>query len=606
MINRVRKSLSLKIFLILVFVIVLPINIVMLVMKGQFEDYISEEINTRISQTLRKSEDDLYETFDSLLNVSNLLVVNENFRNVFISEMDYYNKAKRFDTILSELSITRLIRDDEIQVTFIDNKNDIYSNWSQNYNDYSSIIEQDWIKESTKMKGHIHWGVFSSPFIVEDDASTRYIGVARGVLSEFTKGDMLGTLIISMRQTNISKVLEKYAYSEKDCVYVCDQTGAVVLRLDSGNRILHEEDHSISHLVAGEGAVKTIQGCKYLVGTYTLDSRWMLDGKTLSVYHFTEYETVTKQFNQLVNHINMLILFVGISIVLFIYFLSKKMIQPVKLLAEQLRIYDMHLESRGTDLDVEREDEIGDLNRAFYKMNENIVALFHTVEKEQKIREQYRVNYLKAQLNPHFLFNTLTMIRWQAIFVNADNIVESIDALGEMLQYSMGKGDEFVSLHEEIRNLEGYIKIQNSRYGRCYQIVNHIPEEIKPYKIIRFILQPVIENSIIHGFRNTEINGSIEIDATIDGDNLLIIVSDNGIGLTEQQIMRLNDYHTIIYEEDKDIESRRFNKIGISNIKDQIRIRFGEQYGLRFESRDGGGTKVVYRLPIVKDQGDIL
>lgn len=601
MMNRVRQSLSLKIFLILVFVIVLPINIVMLVMKGQFEDYISEEINTRITQTLKKSEDDLYETFDSLLNISNLLVVNENFRNIFTGDMDYYNKVKSFDNIISELSTIRLIRDDEIQVTFIDNKNDIYSNWSRNYNDYSSLIEQNWIKESTMMKGRIRWGVFSSPFIVEDDASIRYIGVARSVLSEFTKGDMIGTLVISMRQTSVSSVLEKYAYSEKDCVYVCDQSGAVVLRLDSENRILSEEESNISYILQGDSAVKTIHKSEYLISSYVLDSRWMLDGKTLSVHHFTEYETVTKQFNQLVSHINLIICFAGISIIVFIYFLSKKMIQPIILLSEQLKVYDMHLESSGTYLDVARNDEIGELNRAFYKMNENIVALFHTVKKEQKTKEQYRVNYLKAQLNPHFLFNTLTMIRWQAIFVHADNIVEAIDALGEMLQYSMGKGDEFVSLHDEIKNLEGYVKIQNTRYGRCYKIVNHIPEQMRSYKIIRFILQPVVENSIIHGFRNAEINGCIEIDAAIDADNLVITVSDNGIGLTQQQIAQMNDPRTVAYEEDKDIESRRFNKIGISNIRDQIRIRFGDQYGLEFGSRDGGGTKVVYKLPIVND-----
>ena len=601
MLHRVRKSLSLKIFLILVLVIVLPMNFVMLAMKSRFEEYISEEINARITQTLQKSEDELYETFYRLLNVSNLLVVNENFRKVFTSDIDYYHRVKGFNNILSELSMIRLIQDDEVQVTFIDNRNDIYSNWSLNYNDYSSLIEQDWIKESTMMKGHIRWGVFSNPFIVEDDPSVRYIGVARGVLENYTNGEMLGTLVISMRQNNISQVLSKYSYSENDCVYVCDQNGEVVLKLDSKNQILAENQTNLKHILAGEDSVKTIKERKYLISDYTLDSKWMLDEKTMSVYHFTDYQTVTQQFGQLIGQINLLLLLAAVSVIIFVYFLSRIMVKPIIELAEQLKLYDMDLESREINLNTERKDEIGELNRAFFKMNENIVTLFHTVEKEQKIKEQYRINYLKAQLNPHFLFNTLTMIRWQAIFIHADNIVESIDALGEMLQYSMGKGDEFVSLNDEIKNLEGYVKIQNSRYGKCYKIANSIPEEIRDLKIIRFILQPVVENSIIHGFRNTDIEGYIEIDAKIDEQNLYITVSDNGIGLTESQIIQLNTHHTELYEEQQDVESRRFNKIGISNINTQIKIRFGEAYGLKYDCRSAGGTKAIYKLPIVRE-----
>ena len=133
-------------------------------------------------------------------------------------------------------------------------------------------------------------------------------------------------------------------------------------------------------------------------------------------------------------------------------------------------------------------------------MSDKLKEAFRRLKAEQEIQERYRYESLRAQINPHFLFNTLTSIRWMAVIRGADNIVESIDALANLLRYSFGRDREQAYIKEELENIKNYVYIQNLRYGDHVSLDIDVDEEICRMKTIKFILQPIVENAILHGY----------------------------------------------------------------------------------------------------------
>lgn len=601
--KRIKFTLIPKIFLLLISFVILPMNLIIFSMKTKFENYITSELQTRITQTLVKSEDELYDTFDKLASLSNVIVSNEVLKNELSSNASYYEKVKTFDKVLREIMVLNVLDISDIQVTILDNDNKIYSNWATNYNDYSFLSNEEIVKESKINKGHVKWSVFEDSFIVEDKGIEKYVGLARSIQSAKTYNEEIGTLIISIRQKEISKILDKYLYNENDCVYLCDNEGQVILKEDRNNKILSENESVMpsSYLSEAENqVVKNINSNKYLLCKYDINKRWTIDNRALSVCYFTDYQFITQQFRDFTKQINIMVFMALIIVIVVVYILVNTIARPIKLLEKQMNKYDMNSENIYGELDIKRRDEIGHLNRAFYNMNKNIQELFKRVKQEQKIKEQYHINYLKAQLNPHFLFNTLGTIKWMAVIKNADDIVTTIDALGDMLRYSMGKGEDLVYIKEEIENIKGYVKIQNTRYGGICDVKVEMADELLNYKIIRFILQPVIENSIIHGFKKGNKNNLILIEIKLRESYLEVIIQDNGRGVSKEQLDAINKDITNSYLLDKSLEYKKFNKIGIKNVNDQIKIQFGNEYGLYFDTTEEGGTKVIYHLPIIE------
>ncbi|WMJ89981.1 sensor histidine kinase [Anaerocolumna sp. MB42-C2] len=599
-------TLTAKIFLILIIFAVIPMDLILIFMKSRFENYIISELNARTAQTLTKSEEDLHETFDRLSNLSSIIVSSELLKNELQSKDSYFKKYKVFDDVVYQIMLNSVFDANKVQITIIDNNQDIYSNWEKNYHDYTFLLDKEFVKQSHDNKGYVQWAAFSDAFILEDKETDKYIGLSRSILNETVVGNEIGTLIISIRQDQISKVLEKYA-NPGDNIYVCDEDGQIILRLDQGNGILPEAASTMPkeyYQDVVEDKVKLINGSDYLLCNYNIDAKWTMNGKELKVCYFSDYQDVMKQFRAFTKQMNILVMAALIILIIVIYFIAIMIVKPIKLLAHHMNQYDMNIDTSYKELNVKRNDEIGHLNRSFYNMNENIKELFKQIKVEQKVKEQYRIEFLKAQLNPHFLFNTLGTIRWMAIIKKADNIVEMIDALGNMLRYSMGKGEDLVSIEEEIENLKGYIKIQNMRYGNLCETKILVPDNLLQYKIIRFMLQPIVENAIVHGFGKNKKDNILAIKADTIGDYLQIIIEDNGKGLTDEQMVHINQENCENSLEDNQLEYKKFNKIGIHNVNEQIKIRFGNTYGLHFERANDSGTSVIIKLPLIKEDDE--
>ncbi len=248
-------------------------------------------------------------------------------------------------------------------------------------------------------------------------------------------------------------------------------------------------------------------------------------------------------------------------------------------------------------LPVTSSDEVGRLTQNFNRMLQRIQALIDDVcdsrlsqlEAEYGQREA-ELKALQAQINPHFLFNTLGTINSLAVLEDAEAISRVVAILGDFLRYTMNTNQVLVTLGEELEQVKRYISLQKFRFGDRIALAIDVPATLLAHPLIKLTLQPLVENACLHGLENSgERSGRIDIAGRREGGALVIAVADNGAGMSPDKLAEIRAALR------PDGTAREH--IGLGNVNERIRLRYGRGYGLEIESKEGRGTSVVMRLP---------
>ncbi|MCL2851665.1 MAG: sensor histidine kinase [Defluviitaleaceae bacterium] len=242
-----------------------------------------------------------------------------------------------------------------------------------------------------------------------------------------------------------------------------------------------------------------------------------------------------------------------------------------------------------TQVTINSYDELGDLGKTFNAM---VSQLHQSLEQEilnQKRRTEMELQILQAQVNPHFLYNTLDSIRWLAVMQNANNIAEMSQALVGLLKYNLAQPDENATLQDELESVRHYVKIQRFRYSDNFDYSEKLDPNTLRCVVPRFILQPLVENCIVHGFEDVGESYHLRISSFVKGEALHIKVIDNGSGMTPEHIQKVNSGM---------ISKNRYNHIGVYNIRERIKLIFGDSYDLIYSSEPYVGTIAEVILPL--------
>jgi Predicted signal transduction protein with a C-terminal ATPase domain len=586
---------ALRVFLVITALLIIPIYCMFLYINTSFSNYMDKEISAKVQQNISNSEQEISRKLENLINVSNLFSSDPEYASVMTDTgKSYYQKCKYFDTFVSKLTSSNVFSLNELKIAYFDASKEIYTNWGVNYNDYTSLLDQSWVKKSMNDKGYVTWNMFEPSYIQEEKGkSMRYISIAKPL----TGGEQnTGTLIISMNENVLSSLLKNYTYSPKDGIFIYSKGTALnTISLDGVQPT--EIQKALDKLSGSSGSfTDLLNNNKYIVSYYTLPKPWSYQNADLQVVAFIDYQNVAEETARYTMRITAFFLaFTGLMLVV-IWIIIRTLVKPIKDLSgivSEYQVGDM-LACR-----YKHNDEIGQLYKSFEKMTINIEDLFYKLGDEYAVREKYRFESLRSQLNPHFIFNTLNSIRWMAIIKKQNNIVESIDAMTTMMQYSMGKGGDIVTLGQELESVNSYIYIQNMRYGERYEVNIDIPEELKACQTIKFSLQPIVENCIIHGFKDFSGKGIIHISGSVEEDKLILSVENNGNSITDDAIRKFEENRTV-----KKRDEKKVTGIGMTNVDEIIRITFGEGYGLHLLKHDGN-TVVQYTLPYrVQEDGN--
>lgn len=283
------------------------------------------------------------------------------------------------------------------------------------------------------------------------------------------------------------------------------------------------------------------------------------------------------------------ITFLAFLVSLFIsYILSRGMTQNISRLEKN--ISKVEEGDFSVHIDPVSNDEIGQLCQHFNQMADRIEELVQQAYTEGEEKERLKLTVLKAQINPHFLYNSLGSIKCMAKMQGQEDIANMTAALTELLRTSLGKTGEFQTVEQEIEYIRNYFVLQLYRYENAFSVEYEIEEETKSLLMLNFILQPLVENALFHGIELSRNNGIIRVSSGLREGKLVLAVEDNGIGMTKEQVDALF--------QEKDDRYEGLNSIGVRNVSQRIRRYFGEAYGLSYSSSPGQGCRVEIVLPV--------
>lgn len=241
-------------------------------------------------------------------------------------------------------------------------------------------------------------------------------------------------------------------------------------------------------------------------------------------------------------------------------------------------------------------DEVGLLTLRFNYMMKKINELINTLYIERIHKQEAEFEVLKAQINPHFLYNTLGSVKWLSRMQGQKKIEEMVDSLIYILRASI-KGDKYITIEDELYYVNKYIELQKVRFEDRFKVMFNVSDDIKGCYSLQFMLQPIVENAIYHGLEISKGNGLIKINGYRKEENIILEVIDNGVGMTEEQLK--NIIHT------DNTKYSGLNSIGIANVNKRIKMYFGDQYGISIDSELGRGTSVFILLPYIEDRCEL-
>ena len=258
-----------------------------------------------------------------------------------------------------------------------------------------------------------------------------------------------------------------------------------------------------------------------------------------------------------------------------------------------------------TSVETERGDEIGVLYDSFNHMTGEMRNLIDTIYREQEKLRREELKALQAQINPHFLYNTLDTIRSMAIIRDSEDIAQMAESLSMLFRYSISRPGEMATLKDELDNVKNYLVIQGYRFPGKFKYQQRIEdEELLQYKLPVLTIQPVIENAIHHGLETKVGGGQVSVYAYSTQERFIIRIADNGMGMTEQQMDSLRERLSkgrFIYEQDRDLKKRGNTGIALPNVNQRIKFYYGDDYGIKVYSTAGIGTIVEIILPAAAD-----
>lgn len=273
------------------------------------------------------------------------------------------------------------------------------------------------------------------------------------------------------------------------------------------------------------------------------------------------------------------------AIISMIFVLRRKVLVPIQNLSDRMDSFSLNDETKMQRADGRKLEEIGRLEQHYQDLTRRVVLLVSENEKRSREEAELQIKALTAQLSPHFVYNALNTIKWMAVINKQKNIGAMIGALNKIMLNNVNSGKPYHTIREEIDLIESYALIQRARFMN-FTISYQIQEGADQIMIRRFLLQPLIENSIVHGFQRGQArNGRIQVDITFE-EQLLILIRDNGAGFDVEQ-WRQSEHRT----EDTN------TGIALSNIENIIALEYGAPYGMTIESSPGKGTKVTLILP---------
>ena len=394
-------------------------------------------------------------------------------------------------------------------------------------------------------------------------------------------------LTVNLKEDEISKVYGSYV--NPGSLYTCMMSGSgeVISSTDKemlGSMLPQQELLEQMYDEQGNGYVTAVDGGRKVVFFYAKSSSfdwYLVNAVPLSVFMADSRSSMAVILSSM-----MLCAIFGIT---FALIQRRYIIRPIRQLLVQIgQIKEGNFIQLQEDCPA---DEIGGLNREVNDMSQKLKNLIEEVFTAKIKEQEAELKVLISQINPHFFYNTLDSIHWMAIRNKDYAVADQLEALSEIFRHVLSRGSDMVTVKSEVEFLNHYMMLMQARFGRRIRIHIYLPEELNTHLIPKLIIQPLVENAILHGLEPKKEGGLIEVTVGRSPSALEIMVSDDGVGADEDQIRSRMNGHSDLQD-----------TFALCNIDERIKLRYGNGYGLKFESRMGVGCRVTVTLPFEGEQ----
>lgn len=405
---------------------------------------------------------------------------------------------------------------------------------------------------------------------MNDDASLQW-SVRRGSGQEITASrrfyndDIKAVLVMTL---NYQAVLEPFTSQ------IRNNTGGIIL--DNGGNVVYS-----SYSMDEKYTPEQPESLAYIMENYTYSSQEM-KGTGWKFYIYRPTDVITKSARVLLA--SNLPIVAGCIIILVIvgYLFSRRMVSYLERLTENMN--QVHLGFRKVTVSSDSDDEVGVLIRSFRRMMDQMNHLISEVYEGKIKLQNSEMKALQAQINPHFLYNSLSIINWKALEAGEEDISRVTLALSTYYRTSLNRGETMTTVENEINNIRAYLKIQLIMHDNNFEVKEDYDEEASGFEIPKLILQPLVENAIDHGLDISEREDKrLYVGAMQDGDFLVFTVRDNGVGMEQEEADQILTYQSSGY--------------GIRNVCERIQVLYGTDGKVEIKSSPGGGTEVKIRIP---------
>ncbi len=425
-----------------------------------------------------------------------------------------------------------------------------------------------WYKQTLKLQGKTYIdGIRAKEYIINSDPS---ISFSSAIYDVYTK-EFLGVLLIDCSP----KVF--------DLSTVNTLPDTALLSIEQGNQILYSNIDTLAGDFSDKNSIK-----------YNKE----LDWRELSLVAVFNTEGLYREFNS--TRLTLIAISVVCALIFIIIsiFLSSYLTKPIILLSKKMSV-------RGGDNTVDKErylnrtDEIGILYNEYQSMIEELKLYIKNELEHKLITLDSQMKSLEAQINSHFLYNTLESINSIAEIEEIESISTMSLALGDMFRYSIKTTSELVTLADELKHVKDYISIQQIRFDNRFELLLEIPAGMYSLKILKLVLQPIVENAFYHGLKYCSAGSLIRISGCVENDTIYLSVFDDGLGMTPDRLKELNK-SLLEKAHFTELGHRNKQSIGLKNIHTRIQLYYGEGYGMQIQSSQNNGTTVTLKVPLFK------
>lgn len=547
------------------------------------EEAVTDNARTYTEQLIDQVNTNIQTYLDNMVSISDLAMSNADLEKAAsLSDPSSSDGIKMAQGIsLFFRSVVRS-RSDIATIMFVGANGSVISDRDKaQFKPVSDLTGQDWYVRASEAKGKV---VISSSHVqhVYLKEYRWVVSISRQLGEPGKPGS--GVLMVDLNLNVINNLCKQIQLGNRGYVFILDPSGDLVyhpqqqllysrLKSEAISTLLSAKDSSIAIKENDDRKIYTIR---------TNDYGWKVIGVT-----YPDELVGNKQEIRTTSAVaGVLFLIVALSISIFLSFRLTNPIKRLESLMKKVEKGDFNIR-----VEVESTDEIGKLSRSFNLMIAKIKDLMAQIVQEQEMKRISELKAMQAQIQPHFLYNTLDSIIWMAEMGKMSEVVKMTTSLAKLFRFSISKGDELVPIEVELQHIQNYLTIQNIRYKNKFTYSIEVDPDIYPCKTLKIVLQPLIENAIYHGLKQQAVSGNITIKGSRENEIVVLQVIDDGVGMSKDQVQALTDKLRL---------SEQGKGVGLRNVNHRIRLYFGESYGIEISSEPEEGTTITLRIPEIR------